>query len=95
MFEDSRKRLTYPSVLELPELEDPFQVLKDLYSVMVGAVLLEKKANGKKHPAHFASRTINSPERNYSVYDVERLAVFSPPKSLACSSFCLKSSSLS
>jgi hypothetical protein len=42
---------------------------------VVGAVLLQKKADGKLHPIEYFSGTLNEAERNYDIYDLELLVI--------------------
>jgi hypothetical protein len=41
----------------------------------MGAVLLQKKEDGKKHPIAYYSKTLSAAERNYDIYDLELLAI--------------------
>jgi len=41
----------------------------------VGAVLLQCKEDGKKHPIGYYSATLNEAQRNYDIYDLELLAI--------------------
>jgi hypothetical protein len=41
----------------------------------IGAVLLQKKEDGKRHPIVYFSKTLNEAQRNYDVADLELLAV--------------------
>jgi hypothetical protein len=41
----------------------------------MGAVLLQKKEDGKKHPIAYYLKTLSAAERNYDVYDLELLAI--------------------
>ncbi len=41
----------------------------------VGAVLLQRKEDGKKHPIGYYSATLNEAQRNYDIYDLELLAI--------------------
>jgi hypothetical protein len=41
----------------------------------MGAVLLQKKEDSKKHPIAYYSKTLSAAERNYDVYDLELLAI--------------------
>jgi hypothetical protein len=41
----------------------------------MGAVLLQKKEDGKKHPIAYYSKTLSAVERNYNVYNLELLAI--------------------
>jgi hypothetical protein len=42
---------------------------------VTGAVLLQKKEDGKKHPIAYYSKTLSAAERNYDIYDLELLAI--------------------
>ena len=41
----------------------------------MGAVLLQKKDDGKRHPVGYYSATLNEAEQNYDIYDLELLAI--------------------
>jgi hypothetical protein len=41
----------------------------------MGAVLLQKKDDRKKHPIAYYSKTLSTAERNYDIYDLELLAI--------------------
>jgi hypothetical protein len=41
----------------------------------MGAVLLQKKEDGKKHPIAYYSKTLSAAEQNYDVYNLELLAI--------------------
>jgi hypothetical protein len=41
----------------------------------IGAVLLQKKDDGKKHPITYFSKTLNKAQHNYDITDLELLAV--------------------
>ena len=47
----------------------------DASGFMVGAVLLQQKADGKLHPVGYYLFTLNEAERNYDIYDLELLAI--------------------
>jgi hypothetical protein len=47
----------------------------DASGFAMGAVLLQKKEDGKKHPIAYYSKTLSAAERNYDVYDLELLAI--------------------
>jgi hypothetical protein len=42
---------------------------------VVGAVLLQRKADGKLHLIEYFSATLNDAERNYDIYNLELLAI--------------------
>ena len=41
----------------------------------MGAVLLQRKEDSKKHPIGYYSATLNEAQRNYNIYDLELLAI--------------------
>ena len=53
-FEESKRKLTRPPLLPLPDFDVPFVVETDSSSVAVGAVLEQKKKDGKIHPVQYA-----------------------------------------
>jgi hypothetical protein len=62
-------------VLTHPILTDPFELEVDASGFAMGAVLLQKKMDGKKHPITYYSKTLSAAERNYDVYNLELLAI--------------------
>lgn len=50
-------------------------VSTDASSIAVGAVLSQKDKNGRKYRIHYASRNLNSAEKNYSAFEREALGV--------------------
>lgn len=46
-FETLKERLMHPPVVVFPSIADPFQIEKDFSSFTAGAVLSQKKADGK------------------------------------------------
>jgi hypothetical protein len=74
-FDELRNRVTSEPVLAHPELDKPFELEVDASGFAVGAVLLQKKEDGKRHPIAYFSKTLNEAQRNYDVADLELLAV--------------------
>ncbi len=62
-------------VLAHAKLDDPFKLEVDMSGYMVGAVLLQRKEDGKKHPIGYYSATLNVVQRNYDIYDLKLLAI--------------------
>ena len=58
-----------------PELDQQFELEVDTSGFAVGAVLLQKKDDGKRHPMGYYSATLNEAEQNYDIYDLELLAI--------------------
>jgi ribonuclease HI len=54
---------------------DPFELDIDASGFAMGAVLLQKKEDGKKHPIAYYSKTLSVAERNYDIYNLELLAI--------------------
>ncbi|GFW11196.1 hypothetical protein TNCV_5132071 [Trichonephila clavipes] len=63
-FDAIKKAITEAPVLILPNFKSSFELLTDAISIGVEAVL-----NQEQKPEAFASRTINSAERNYTERD--------------------------
>lgn len=62
-------------VLMYPDFDKPFVVQTDASLNAVGAVLSQLDDKGLEHPVAYASRTLNTHERNYTVTERECLAV--------------------
>ena len=67
-------KLVKGPILTYPDFSKQFYVASDASNVGLGAVLLQK-VDRKLMPISFASRVLNSAERNYSVTERELLAV--------------------
>jgi hypothetical protein len=72
---DMKARVTTEPVLAHPVLTDPFKLEVDASGFATGAVLLQKKEDGKKHPIAYYSKTLSTAEQNYNVYDLKLLAI--------------------
>jgi hypothetical protein len=70
-FDKLKRRVTTEPVLAHPILTDPFELEVDVSGFAMGAVLLQKKEDGKKHPIAYYSKTLSAAERNYNVYDLD------------------------
>lgn len=68
------KAVTENACLQLPDLNQPFVLQTDASDCGVGAVLLQEH-DGLLRPVAFASQTLNSAQRNYSVAERECLAI--------------------
>jgi len=62
-------------VLAHVNLKDQFELEVDALGYVVGAVLLQCKEDGKKHPIGYYLATLNEAQRNYNIYDLELLAI--------------------
>ena len=68
--------LTSPPILHVPDYDLPFIIQTDASYKGIGAVLSQKaKSDNKEHPIAFRSRTLNDAEVNYSVPELECLAI--------------------
>src|SRR6201996_3544336 len=74
-FELLKTRVSSEPILAHPKLDDQFELEVDASGFAVGAVLLQKKEDGKRHPVGNYSATLNKAERNYDIYDLELLAI--------------------
>jgi hypothetical protein len=75
VFDELRNRVTSEPVLAHPELDKQFELEVDASRFAIGAVLLQKKEDSKRHPIAYFSKTLNEAQRNYDVADLELLAV--------------------
>ena len=75
VFNALKEHVTSEPVLAHPELDKQFEVEVDASGFALGAVLLQKKSDGKKHPITYYSSTLNAAERNYDIYELEYLAI--------------------
>ena len=69
-----KEALTTAPVLAFPDFDLPFIVETDASSRAVGAVLAQKQ-EGRIHSIQYASRSLNSAEKNYSACEREAVAV--------------------
>jgi len=56
-------------------LNKQFELEVDASRYAVGAVLLQCKEDGKKHPIGYYSVTLNEAQRNYDIYNLKLLAI--------------------
>ena len=73
-FDRLKERLIKAPILQYPDYEEPFILFIDASMTGLGAVLAQKK-NGKEVVIAYASRSTNQHEANYSITDLECLAV--------------------
>jgi len=66
--------LTQGPVLKYPDFTKPFILTTDASGFAIGAILSQRKIGQDKTIA-FASRTLNSPEQNYSTIEKELIAI--------------------
>ncbi len=74
-FDKLKKLVTEEPILAHPDLTQQFEVKVDASGYAVGATLVQRKEDGKKHPIGYFSATLNEAQRNYDIYDLELLAI--------------------
>ncbi|GJS12669.1 putative nucleotidyltransferase, ribonuclease H [Tanacetum coccineum] len=73
-FESLKEKLTNAPIMVSPDWSQPFELMCDASDFAVGAVL--EKQEGKHFcPIHFARKTLNNAQQNYTVTEKELLAV--------------------
>src|SRR5947207_1198521 len=73
-FDRLKERLIKALILQYPNFDDPFVIYTDASINGLGAVLSQKR-EGKEIVITYASRSTNKAEANYSITDLECLAV--------------------
>ncbi len=74
-FNTLKGRVTAEPILAHAKLDKQFELEVDASGYVVGAVLLQRKEDGKKHPIGYYSATLNEAQQNYDIYDLELLAI--------------------
>ena len=74
-FDSLKHKLTVAPVLAYPSFDRDFVIETDASVKGIGAILSQKQDNGKLHPVAFASRALSQSEKNYSITELETLAV--------------------
>ena len=62
-------------VLRFPDYTKPFVLKCDASLTAIGALLAQVSDDQREHPLGYFSRTLKPAEKNYSVYDLEGLAI--------------------
>ena len=70
-----KSKLVVPSFLAYPHFGEEFTLETDTSIQELGVVLSQKQADQKLHPVVYASRALNPTEENYSVTELQTLAV--------------------
>jgi hypothetical protein len=74
-FEKLKTCLMTPPILAYPNFEKPFILYTDASTFALGAILSQKDEDKRERVIAYASRTLNKHERNYSITELECLAV--------------------
>ena len=74
-FQALKAAIQVAPVLATPDVEKPFTVYVDASSVATGGVLLQHDANNQLHPIAYHSAKLQPAERNYTIGELEMLAV--------------------
>jgi hypothetical protein len=74
-FDTLKDKLTSAPVLAYPNYEKPFVLYTDACVMGLGAVLSQNDDAGQEHPIVFLSRSLTDAEKNYSITELECLAI--------------------
>ena len=74
-FSTLKEKLTEVPVLAYPNFDTPFVLETDASIKGLGTVLSQSQDDGKLHPVAYASRALTPAEKNYSITELETLAV--------------------
>ena len=74
-FDVLKRKLTQAPILAYPDFEEEFVLETDACVKGLGAVLSQRQESGQVHPIAFASRALSPAEKNYSITELETLAV--------------------
>ncbi len=74
-FAEFKNALLNPPILALPRREGHFTLDTDASDAQLGCFLQQEQPNGDKLPVGYWSRSLSDPERNYSTFEKECLAV--------------------
>ena len=74
-FEGLKNQIANKIVLAIPSDEGQFRIEVDASDFAMGGILSQQQKEGIWHPIAFISKSLNSAERNYKIYDKEMLVV--------------------
>jgi len=74
-FEQLKSTLQVAPILRTPDWNKPFLVYCDASRETMGSTLSQLDENGHDHPIHFANKQLTSAEKNYTVTELEGLAI--------------------
>ena len=73
-FNHLKEVMTSPPVLAYPDFQNPFELHTDASGKGLGAIIYQSQ-NSQKKVIAYASRSLSRPERNYSAFKLEFLAL--------------------
>jgi len=82
-FDSLKTALITPPILAFPVFAEPFHLYTDASGEAIG-MILGQIINGNESVIAFAGRVLSKPERNYSVTEIEALAVIEGVKHFHC-----------
>lgn len=74
-FENIKEKFLEDIIIQFPDFTREFYINTDASTTHVGAELYQIKEDGRHQSLGFASRTLNSAERNYNTTELELLAI--------------------
>ena len=74
-FESLKQKLVGVPILAYPKYDRDFTLETDASALRLGAVLSQVQDDDHLHPVTYASRALSAPEKNYSITELETLAV--------------------
>ncbi len=74
-FETLKTKLIAAPVLAYPDFDLSFVLESDASVKGLGAILSQRHGDGQLHPVVYASRSLPAPEKNYTITELETLAV--------------------
>ena len=74
-FDTLKQKITEEPVLLHSILTQPFKLKVDASGFAIGAALMQKGDDNRRHPVGFYSTTLTQAELNYDIYNLELLAI--------------------
>lgn len=74
-FERIKAAIVSAPVLVFPDCSRPFEVFTDASDIAIGAVLVQRGTDNKRHPVAFMSRSLSDTESRWTTFDQELLAI--------------------